>query len=132
MARDLDVVLHGATGFVGRVTARHLAQHAGSARVGLAGRSRERLEEVREGLGPAAAEWPSLLADADDPSSLRALAESATVVATTVGPYARHGLPLVEACARAGTHYADLTGEVLFVRRSIDTAHELAASTGAR
>jgi short subunit dehydrogenase-like uncharacterized protein len=132
MARDLDVILHGATGFVGRITARHLAQHAGGARIGLSGRSRLRLEEVRDGLGPAAADWPLLVADAADSASLQALAESATVVATTVGPYARHGLPLVMACARAGTHYADLTGEVLFVRRSIDAAHALAARTGAR
>jgi short subunit dehydrogenase-like uncharacterized protein len=132
MARELDVILHGATGFVGRITARHLAQHAGGARVGLSGRSRERLEQVRDGLGRAAADWPLLVADAGDPASLQALAQSATVVATTVGPYARHGLPLVQACARAGTHYADLTGEVLFVRRSIDAAHAAAASSGAR
>src|SRR5919112_1409166 len=132
MARELDVVLHGATGFVGRITARHLAQHAHGARIGLSGRSRQRLEQVRDGLGPAAADWPLLVADVADSTSLHALAELANVVASTVGPYARYGLPLVMACARAGTHYADLTGEVLFARRSIDAAHALAARTGAR
>ena len=133
MSRDLDVVLFGATGFVGRLTAEHLARSAPpGARIGLGGRSRERLEQVRAGLGPAAADWPLLVADTSDGASLRALAEATAVVATTVGPYARYGLPLVRACAAAGTSYADLTGEVLFVRDSIDAAHDAATASGAR
>jgi len=132
-ARDLDVVLYGATGFVGRLTAGRLAASVpDGVRIGLAGRSRERLEALRAGLGGAAAQWPVLLADADDPASLAALAGATRVVVTTVGPYARHGLPLVQACAQAGTHYADLSGEVLFVRESIDTAHGTAAASGSR
>ncbi len=83
-------------------------------------------------LGPRAADWPLVVADASDEASLRRLAESTHVVVSTVGPYLRHGLPLVQACARAGTHYADLTGEVLFVRRSIDAADEAARASGAR
>lgn len=132
-SRDLDVVLFGATGFVGRLTAEHLAEHAPSGvRIGLAGRSADKLAALRRELGPVAADWPLLVADTGDPSSLAELASSATVIATTVGPYARYGLPLVQACAAAGTHCADLTGEVLFVRRSIDLAHEAAVATGAR
>jgi short subunit dehydrogenase-like uncharacterized protein len=133
MARDLDLVVFGATGFVGRLTAEYLARAAPpQARIGLAGRSRDRLEAVRAGLGPRAADWPLLVADTGDPEALRTLAESTTAVATTVGPYARYGLPLVRACAEAGTHYADLTGEVLFVRQSIDAAEVTARGTGAR
>ncbi|NIZ91809.1 saccharopine dehydrogenase family protein [Kineococcus rubinsiae] len=133
MARDVDIVLFGASGFVGKLVAAHLAAHApAGTRIALAGRSRERLEAVARDLGPVAADWPVVVADAADPESLRAMAESATVVVSTVGPYLRHGLPLVEACARAGTHYADLTGEVLFVRRSIDTVEETARASGAR
>ena len=129
----LDVVVFGATGFVGRLTAAYLARSAPpGARIGLAGRSRERLEAVRAELGPDAADWPLIVADTTDGASVEALARSARVVATTVGPYARYGLPLAQACARAGTHYADLTGEVLFVRQSIDTAHEAAVASGAR
>jgi short subunit dehydrogenase-like uncharacterized protein len=87
---------------------------------------------VRQALGPRAADWPLLVADAADRGSLDALAGATRAVATTVGPYRRHGLPLVEACAAAGTHYADLTGEVLFIRDSIDRCHATAQASGAR
>jgi short subunit dehydrogenase-like uncharacterized protein len=131
--RELDVVVFGATGFVGRLVAKHLAEHAPPAvRIGLAGRSLEKLSTVRAGLPASAASWPLLVADSNDPESLARLAAATRVVATTVGPYARYGLPLVEACAQAGTHYTDLTGEVLFVRESIDRFHDAAATSGAR
>ena len=131
--RDLDVVLFGATGFVGRLVAGYLAGHApAGVRIGLAGRSAQRLGEVRAGLGAPAEAWPLLVADSADPESLAALARAARVVATTVGPYRQHGIKLVEACASMGTDYADLTGEVLFIRDSIDRYHEAAAGSGAR
>ena len=131
--RDHDVVLYGASGFVGRLTAAYLAAHApGDVRIALAGRSLPRLERAREELGAAAAAWPLLVADSQDDAALGRLAASATVVATTVGPYAHHGLPLVRACAAAGTHYADLAGETLFMRRSIDAADGPARASGAR
>jgi len=130
---DLDIVIFGATGFVGRLTAAYLAEQApAGVRIALAGRNRERLEEVRAGLPDAAAEWEIIVADASEPVTLAALAARTRVVATTVGPYVRLGMPLVEACAIAGTHYCDLTGEVLFVRQSADTWHETARETGAR
>lgn len=132
-ARDHDVVVLGATGFVGALTAEHLARHAPpGARVALAGRSRDRLERVRADLPERAHDWPLLVADVDDPASLAALATSTRVVVSTVGPYLRHGLPVVEACARAGTHYADLTGEVPFIRTAIDGFDAVARASGAR
>lgn len=131
--RDLDVVVYGATGFVGKLTAEYLARSAPEAtRIGLAGRSKGKLEKVRAELGPAAAQWPIIVADADDPAALTTLAESAHVVVTTVGPYAKYGIDLVRACAEAGTDYADLSGEVLFGRESIDRYHDVAVASGAR
>jgi short subunit dehydrogenase-like uncharacterized protein len=131
--RPVDVVVHGASGFVGRLTAAYLAEHAPTGvTVGLSGRSEPRLEEVRSALGQAAAEWPLLVADAADDAALAAVAASCRVVATTVGPYRRYGLPLVGACARAGTDYVDLTGEVLFMRDAIDRHDAEAQRSGAR
>jgi short subunit dehydrogenase-like uncharacterized protein len=132
-SRELDIVLFGATGFVGRLTAAYLADHApDGVRVGLAGRSLARLETVRAGLGERAADWPLLVVDASDEAAVTDLAGRTGVVATTVGPYAAYGKPLAGACARAGTHYADLTGEVLFARWSIDANDEAARASGAR
>ncbi|MFC3298212.1 enoyl-ACP reductase [Arthrobacter agilis] len=132
-ARDHDLVLYGATGFVGELIAGHLADHApADLRVGLAGRSREKLEAVRSRLPAGARGWTLIEADSSDPDSLASLAASTRVLFTTVGPYVKHGLPVVEACARAGTHYGDLTGEVSFVRDAIDRFDALARSSGAR
>jgi len=131
--RELDVVVFGATGFAGRLVAGYLAGHApDGARIALAGRSARRLADVRSRLGAAASAWPLLVADSADPASLAELARAARVVVTTVGPYRRHGLALVEACAMTGTDYTDLSGEVLFIRESVDRWHEAAAGTGAR
>jgi len=130
---DHDLVVFGATGFVGRLVAEHLAHHApAGTRVALAGRSREKVEQARDDLPDRGRDWPVLVADAFDPRSLAAMAGAARVVVSTVGPYLRHGLPVVEACARAGTHYADLTGEVPFVRQAIDRYDAVAQASGAR
>jgi short subunit dehydrogenase-like uncharacterized protein len=130
--REFDIVLYGATGFVGKLTAEYLARVGGGARIALAGRSTDRLLAIRETLGPSAQPWPVLEADASSPSTLDAMAAQTRVVVTTVGPYSRYGLPLVAACAAAGTDYADLTGEPPFVRDSIDLFHKQALDTGAR
>lgn len=130
--REFDIVLYGATGFVGRVTAEYLANARGDARIALAGRSTNRLHAVRETLPEAAQSWPLIEADASQPSTLDAMAARAQVVVTTVGPYVKYGLPLVAACAAAGTDYADLTGEPMFVRESIDRYHKQAVDAGAR
>jgi short subunit dehydrogenase-like uncharacterized protein len=130
--RELDLVLYGATGFVGKLTAEYLSRAGGGPRIALAGRSAERLREVRATLGESAAGWPLLTADASQPSTLAAIAQRSRVVVTTVGPYAKYGLSLVEACAAAGTDYADLTGEPQFMRSTIDLFHKQAIDTGAR
>ncbi len=131
--REFDLVLYGATGFVGKLTAEYLLRAApADARIAVAGRSKDKLEAVRADLGPKAADWGLVVADSTDQAALNEMAARTTVVVTTVGPYLRYGMPLVAACAEAGTHYADLTGEPLFVREAIDTYHDLAVRTGAK
>ena len=135
-SRPFDLVLFGATGFTGGLTAEYLARNAPDrCRWALVGRSLPKLEKVRARLAeidPVLAELPLLVADAGDPASLRAVAEQTRVVITTVGPYTEHGEPLVAACAEAGTDYVDLTGEPEFVDRMYVAHHARAVETGAR
>lgn len=131
--RTFDIALFGATGFTGRLVAEYLASHAPpDVKIALAGRNTQKLESIRAGLPARAKDWPLVVADSSDKAALQKLAEQSTVVCTTVGPYAKYGLPLVEACAAAGTHYCDLTGEPQFMREAIDRYHETAKATGAR
>src|SRR6478609_4787746 len=118
----LDIVVFGATGFVGRLVAEYLlANKPQDLTVGLAGRSLQKLERL--GL-----DAPLIVADANDPEEL---AQQARVVCTTVGPYWPNGLKLVDACIARGTHYCDLTGEILFAHASVER-HRRACETGAR
>ncbi|MEU4542613.1 saccharopine dehydrogenase family protein [Nonomuraea dietziae] len=126
MERMYDIVLFGASGFTGALTAEYLATAVPpGCRWALAGRNRAKLEALGHDV-------PLLHADVTDPASLTAVAEQARVVATTVGPYIRYGEPLVKACAQAGTHYVDLTGEPEFVDRMFVRYDGMARSTGAK
>ena len=132
--RAHDVVLFGATGFTGGLTAEYLAENVrAGTRWAIAGRSRDKLEKLRDRLASDGSEPPEILeADVTDEGSLRRVAESASVVATTVGPYIKYGDPLVAACAEAGSDYIDLTGEPEFVDRCYVRHHARAEETGAR
>jgi len=134
--RRYEVVLFGATGFTGGLTAEHLARHAPTdLRWAIAGRHQERLTAVADRLERLAPERPrvaTILADAHDMPSLRVLAASTSAVATTVGPFMAYGQPLVAACAAAGTDYLDITGEPEFVDTMWLRHHEEAVRTGAR
>jgi len=128
---EFHVVLFGATGFTGGLTAEYLARAADSqTRWALAGRNPAKLEATRERLGVP--DLPLITADVTDPASLRRVAESAKVVISTVGPYIQYGEGLVAACAAAGTDYVDLTGEPEFVDLMWLRYHEQAERTGAR
>ncbi|WGL51890.1 saccharopine dehydrogenase NADP-binding domain-containing protein [Nocardioides sp. BP30] len=141
-ARDLDLVLLGATGFTGSLTASYLAEAVSSdggphgLRWGLAGRDLTKLGEVRDRLvqrwGQAVAGVELLQADVGDQAGLDAMAARTRVVITTVGPYLEYGEPVVRACAEAGTDYVDLTGEPEFVDEMYVRYHAVAQRTGAR
>jgi short subunit dehydrogenase-like uncharacterized protein len=127
--RDFDVVLYGASGFTGRQAAAYFARHApASLRWALAGRDLHRLEAVAAHHGHP----PCIACDAGDAAGLARLAARTRIVLSTVGPYARYGQALVEACVAARTHYVDITGETPWVRGLIDKLHGAAAETGTR
>jgi short subunit dehydrogenase-like uncharacterized protein len=137
--REFDVIVWGATGFTGRLTAEFLLERyglGGELRWALAGRNASKLEAVRAEIaretGVPANDLPLLIANAEDPASMLELAARTRVVCTTVGPYALYGAPLVAACAELGTHYCDLTGEIHWMRRMIDAHQPAARASGAR
>jgi short subunit dehydrogenase-like uncharacterized protein len=131
MAKEFDVVVYGATGFTGRLVAEYLIGNARGAKWAMAGRSAEKLAEVRDLIG-APAHTPLIVADAADEASLTAMCARTKVVLTTVGPYQLYGNELVAACAASGTGYVDLCGEPAWMRHMIDAHGEAAKSSGAK
>lgn len=129
-SRRWDLVLYGASGFVGRQTAAYLARHGAGLRWAVAGRNEGKLREVLAALGSAAAEAGVIVADAHDAAALDALAADARVVLSSAGPYALYGSELVAACVHRRTHYVDITGETPWVREMIDRHHESAEREG--
>ncbi len=130
--RDYDVVVYGATSFVGQILCRYLTRRhgtIGNLRWAIAGRDRSKLDEVARSTG---ADVPRIVADAADRTALDALTASTSVVVSTVGPYALYGSELVESVVEAGIDYCDLTGEVQWMRRMIDQHQTRAEQTGAR
>jgi len=137
--REFGIVVWGASGFTGKLTAEYLLQRYG---VGenfswaLGGRNRAKLEQVRKDIarttGIEAEALPIVVGDGDDEHFLAELANRADVLCSTVGPYAKYGSKLVAACVGAGTDYCDLTGEVQWMVRMIDAHHEAAVRSGAR
>lgn len=130
-----DIVVFGATSFVGQILCRYLWQRHGTGgelKWALAGRSRVKLEQVRGQLGHGAQALPLLVADAADEQALRTVCQQTRVVISTVGPYALYGSPLVKVCAETGTDYCDLTGEVPWMAQMIAAHENTAKKTGAR
>jgi short subunit dehydrogenase-like uncharacterized protein len=129
-----DIVVYGATGFTGQLVAEYLAANYRGDRDlkwAMAGRSLDKLASVRDAIG-APADTPLIVADAGDPSSLKAMVDQTRSVLSTVGPYQLYGSELIAACAASGTDYLDLCGEPVWMRQMID-AHEAAAkASGAR
>jgi saccharopine dehydrogenase (NAD+, L-glutamate forming) len=129
--RDYDIVIFGATGFTGRLTAEYVAERLpADARWAIAGRNAKKLEGVRDALGLP--NLPILVADASDPAALAKAARSTRVLITTVGPYLEYGEALVKACAEAGTDYLDLAGEQEFVDTMFVKYRDAATASGAR
>lgn len=130
-----DIVVFGATSFVGQILTGYLLESYGigkDVRWAIAGRSESKLGTLKQSLGPSASELPVIVADAADESALKTLCDQTRVVISTVGPYALYGEPLVKICAETGTDYCDLTGEVQWIRKMVDTYDDKAKASGAR
>jgi short subunit dehydrogenase-like uncharacterized protein len=132
--RQYDVVLYGASGFVGRQTVAYFGKHpdvkAAGLQWALAGRSADKLEAVRTACGVPQA--GIVVAEAHDAAAMDALARNARVVLSTAGPFALYGSELVAACVQHGTHYVDITGETPWVRGLMDRHHAEAQRKGVR
>ena len=131
--KPFDVIIWGASGFTGRLVVEYLLKQYGldgDLRWAIAGRNQEKLEAVLSELGEQSI--PIFLADSMDLESLNFLVRQTKVICTTVGPYAKYGSNLVEACVTNGVDYCDLTGEVQWIRRMIDQHHEQAIANGVK
>lgn len=132
---QFDIVVFGATSFVGQILCEYLWQRhglSGEVKWALAGRSKSKLQQIRAALGADAEGLSLLIADADDEAALRSLCDQTKVVISTVGPYSLYGSTLVKMCAETGTDYCDLTGEVQWMARMIAKYEATAQKTGAR
>jgi len=133
---DFDVIVWGASGFTGRLVAGYMHETYGETENlswAMAGRSENKLQQVRQEIaGDKAQQIPIIVADSNDVDSLTAMLARTNVVCSTVGPYARYGAALVDACVKSGTHYCDLTGEVHWMRRMIDAHQTGAEESGAK
>jgi short subunit dehydrogenase-like uncharacterized protein len=130
-----DVIVFGATSFVGQILAHYLAEEFGTQgrlRWAIAGRSAARLESLREALGPRGARLETVVADAADEDALREMCGRTSVVVSTVGPYSLYGEPLVKVCTATGTDYCDLTGEPQWMWRMLHRYEAAARKSGAR
>ena len=138
MSKPFDIVVHGATGFTGRLVVEYLLRQypnsnpaCSGLRWAMGGRSAAKLAAVRDELG-APADTPLVVTDSSDPASLQALMAQTRLVLTTVGPYQLYGNELVAACAQAGVDYVDLCGEPAWMRHMIDAHEAHARASGAR
>lgn len=130
-----DIVLHGATGFVGQLIAESLAAHQEADRFSwaIAGRNEEKLDRVRAAVSARGTAPEVVVVQAADEASVQRMVERAKIVLNAAGPFSQyHADNIVGACARAGVHYADLSGEYFYQRRMIDEFHEVAEGTGAK
>ena len=128
--REFDIVVYGATGFTGALVAEYLHEAHGKIKWAVAGRSQTKLDALKQQLG--APDLPTLVADSDSEEDMTRLAAHSRVIISTVGPYARYGTTLIEACAAKGTHYCDLTGEPQWMASIFKRVNDTAQASGAR
>ena len=128
--RQFDIVLYGASGFTGKLVAEYLAEEHTQLNWAIAGRDEGKLDGVRKELGEP--DLPIIIANSGDADQLSSMAKQTRTLISTVGPYARFGTPVIEACATEGTHYCDLTGETQWMAQLYERINPIAQASGAR
>ncbi|GMH34093.1 hypothetical protein BSKO_01927 [Bryopsis sp. KO-2023] len=127
-ARPFQVIVWGATGFTGKLVCEHIAaEYQGKLKWAMAGRNQGKLEGVRKDLSSInelCKDVPIVVADSADQSSVDEMVSQADVVVACAGPFAKYTATVVDASVRHGTHYCDITGEVLWVRDNIRKYHD--------
>lgn len=134
-SKTLDIILFGATSFVGQIATHYLFQHIGpnqDIKWAIAGRSKIRLQTLKASLGKTAQDLPIIVADCTDANSLKAMCKQSRVILSTVGPYALYGEPLIKACVQNGNDYCDLSGEAYWIKLMLDKYQSTAEKSGAR
>jgi short subunit dehydrogenase-like uncharacterized protein len=129
-----DLIIYGATGFVGQRAVEYLAKHPQQQQLrwAIAGRDLTKLEQIKAHLGSSLASISILVADSGDPASVDAMVAQTRVLLSTAGPFSLYGSPIVDACVRFKTHYVDITGETVWVRDLIDRYHDQTSADGTR
>lgn len=132
--KKFDIVVFGASSFVGKILCEYLCNEHKEANLSwaIAGRSQTKLDALKESLGSNADAIPCLIAESNDEAALLDMCASTAVIISTVGPYALYGELLVKTCAQTGTDYCDLTGEPQWIRRMVSRYESLAKESGAR
>ena len=132
---QFDVVVFGASSFVGQILCQYLFDTYGAngeLKWAAAGRSQNKLKRVKASLGDGASTLPLIIANANDADSLDALCAQTRVMVSTVGPYALYGEPMIKACVNSGTDYCDLTGEAQWIAEMLEKYETTAKKNGAR
>ena len=134
-SKSFDIILFGATSFVGKIATRYFLNEIGlnnQVKWAIAGRCEKKLQQLKQSLGENAADLHLIVADCADPNSLNHLCRHTRVILSTVGPYALYGEPLIKACVENGTDYCDLTGEAYWIKLMLDKYQHKAQRSGAR
>ena len=129
MEKNLDIVVYGATGFTGKLCAKYLSENSVDLNWAIAGRNKEKLEELKKELS---LDVDIFIAESNDEKALDSITKNTKVVLSTAGPFHRYSSNLVKSCVKNSSDYVDITGEFFWIREMIDLHHEEASSKGVR
>jgi len=129
MTKDYDIVIYGATGFTGKLCAKYLSENTNDINWAIAGRNKEKLEEVKKEFS---LDVDIFIAESNDEKALDNITQNTKVVLSTAGPFHRYSSNLVKSCVKNSSDYVDITGEFFWIREMIDLHHEEASSKGVR